>query len=303
MSVDLELPLVSVIMPAYNAENFIRRAVDSVFSQTYKNYELIVVDDGSDDLTKDILNEYGNKLIYIYQNNAGASAARNKGINRSKGELIAFLDSDDLWYPEKIQIQVTAYLKQPEASIIHTEVDKQEKFHGFIKIRSDSIEAKTKPFVEIFRNTNLKTPSVMIPRKVLNRNGLFNIDLPTAEDKDLFLRCSYNQLVLYIPQELVYCSVFPGSLCDELRTYQDNINVINSFLYRQPEFLEKNKRLVREVKSRIYCEYADDLCYKNDYFLAIKMAFRSMGYYFNLTAVILVFKASVKFCLRLITGE
>lgn len=300
MSLKLNTPLVSVIIPAYNAENLIRRAIDSVFSQTYKNFELIVIDDGSTDSTKYLLKEHYDKLIYLYQDNAGASSARNNGILYSKGELIAFLDSDDLWYPEKLQIQVDAYLKEPEVSLIHTEVDKQENFNGFIQIRADSTQARIKPFLEIFRATNLKTPSVMIPRKVLERNGLFNVNLRTAEDKDLFLRCSYKQLVLYIPQELVYCSVFPGSLCDELRSYQDNIDVIDSFLNCHPEFCKSNRSLIREVKSKIYCEYADDLCYKNELSSSLKATFYSLAYRLNSQAILLVFKVILKFFIKII---
>lgn len=296
-------PLVSVVMPVYNSEEYLRRAMESVFKQSYKNYEFIIIDDGSTDTSLDIINEYKDKIIYFYQDNSGVSAARNKGIGLSKGELIAFLDSDDLWYPEKLQVQVDAYLKEPEAALIHTEVDKQPDFKGYIKIRPDALQARHKSFIEVFKATNLKTPSVMIPKKVLNSIGLFDEALPTAEDKDLFLRCCYNNLVLYIPQELVYCSVFPGSLCDELRSYQDNIDVIDRFIQRAPEFLNKNKDLVNEAKSKIYCEYADDLCFKNKCSDSIKAGLKSMSYRFNVAALKLCFKALFKSCLFLCKVE
>ncbi|VAW58908.1 Putative N-acetylgalactosaminyl-diphosphoundecaprenol glucuronosyltransferase, partial [hydrothermal vent metagenome] len=160
------LPLVSVIMPAYNSQKYIRRALESVFAQTYTHYEFIVIDDGSSDATRDILLEYGDKLQYLHQSNSGASSARNYGIESSIGSLIAFLDSDDLWYPQKLKIQVDAYLKEPSASIIHTEVDKQFDFKGYIEVREEDTLAVHKSFIEVFKATNLKTPSVMIPRKV-----------------------------------------------------------------------------------------------------------------------------------------
>ncbi|VAW58681.1 Putative N-acetylgalactosaminyl-diphosphoundecaprenol glucuronosyltransferase [hydrothermal vent metagenome] len=299
MTSNADNPLVSVIMPAYNSEKYIRRALESVFSQTYIHYELIVVDDGSSDSTKDIILEYDDKLRYLHQSNRGASSARNYGIESSKGSLVAFLDSDDLWYPEKLKAQVDAYLNEPEAALIHTEVDKQFNFNGFIAIREQDMLAVHKPFIEIFKATNLKTPSVMIPRTILDSVGLFNIDLPTAEDKDLFLRCSYNQLVLYIPQKLVYCSVFSGSLCDDLRSYQDNIDVIDAFILRQPEFLKENISLVKQARSKIYCEYAYDLCYKNRCLEAIKEAFRSIKCEFNIAAIVISFKALIKYFLSL----
>jgi len=290
-------PLVSVIIPAYNSEKYIRRALESVFSQTYTHYELIVVDDGSSDSTKDIVLEYANKLQYFYQTNAGASSARNYGIKSSKGTLIAFLDSDDLWYPEKLKIQVDAYLNEPDAVLIHTEVDRQFNFNGFIEIRKKDIFATHKPFIEIFKATDLKPSSVMISRKTLDSVGLFNINLPTAEDKDLFLRCSYNQLVLYIPQQLVYSAVLAGSLGDDLRSYQDNIDVIDAFILRQPEFLEKYQSVVKQAKSKIYYEYAEDLCYKNKCLKSIREAFHSIKYKFNIPAIMISFKALIKYFL------
>jgi len=99
-------PLVSVIVPTYNRKNIVSKAIDSVLSQTYSHYEIIVVDDGSTDQTKETLRPYLHKIKYIYQENKGVSAARNTGINSSKGEWIAFLDSDDCWLPEKLQRQI-----------------------------------------------------------------------------------------------------------------------------------------------------------------------------------------------------
>lgn len=115
--------LVSVIIPAYNAVETIIPCVKSVLNQTYKNLEIIVVDDGSTDMTKIILEEYKNEfcinsLQIIYQDNAGPSAARNLGIKLAKGEYIAFLDSDDVWYPQKIEKQMEIFIKKTSANII-----------------------------------------------------------------------------------------------------------------------------------------------------------------------------------------
>lgn len=290
----IKSPLVSIIMPVYNSENYIERAITSALAQIYTNYELIIIDDGSTDRSKEIIFKYKERLNYIYQKNAGASAARNNGINNSNGELIAFLDADDMWYPEKLMYQVDAYINNPEAALIHTEVDKSTSFDGYFPIIQEDTKAIYKPFLNIFEFPNLKTPSVMIPKKILDRFGLFDIELPTAEDKDLFLRCSYNEVVLYIPQKLVYCSVFPDSLSDDLRSYDDNISVVNNFLLLHPEFYKNNKKLVHTVKSRIYCEYSEDLCYKNNCFTAIKKALKSLQYKFNFPALYLIIKSIIK---------
>ena len=98
-------PLVSVVIPTFNRAKVVTRAIDSVLEQTYRNCEVIVVDDGSTDDTADVLRSYKDKIVYIQQKNAGPSAARNRGIRESKGEFIAFLDSDDLWFATKLERQ------------------------------------------------------------------------------------------------------------------------------------------------------------------------------------------------------
>ena len=98
--------MVSVIIPTYNSGQFIQDAIISVLEQTYKDVEIIVIDDGSTDNTSTQLKSIGNKIIYKWQENQGVSQARNIGLKLAKGELIAFLDADDIWFPEKLQIQV-----------------------------------------------------------------------------------------------------------------------------------------------------------------------------------------------------
>jgi glycosyltransferase involved in cell wall biosynthesis len=96
--------MISVVIPAFNAGQFIRRTVDSILAQTYSDFEIIVVDDGSTDNTADVVRSYGPKVRYIYQQNAGDGPARNTGITAAEGDWIAFLDHDDEWLPKKLQL-------------------------------------------------------------------------------------------------------------------------------------------------------------------------------------------------------
>ena len=96
-------PKVSVVIPTYNSSQFIVETLESVFAQTYKDYEIIVVDDGSTDNTKEVLQPYTSRIKYIYKENGGPASARNVGIKSAQGEYIAFLDSDDRWLPEKLE--------------------------------------------------------------------------------------------------------------------------------------------------------------------------------------------------------
>jgi glycosyltransferase involved in cell wall biosynthesis len=111
---------VSVIIPAYNGDRFIQKTIDSVLAQTFTDYEIIVIDDGSQDNTSQVLESYGKNIQYIYQHNQGVAAARNRGIDLAKGELIAFLDQDDLFLPHKLAAQVACLEAHPEAGMVHS---------------------------------------------------------------------------------------------------------------------------------------------------------------------------------------
>lgn len=99
------MPKISVIIPTYNRAHYVSQAIDSVLAQTFTDYEILVIDDGSIDNTKEVLQSYLDKITYIYQENKGVSAARNTGLRLARGEWIAFLDSDDIWLPEKLEVQ------------------------------------------------------------------------------------------------------------------------------------------------------------------------------------------------------
>ncbi|MEL6462427.1 MAG: glycosyltransferase [Cyanobacteria bacterium J06621_15] len=114
INIDTRNPLVSVIIGNYNYGRFIAEAIESVLSQTYENFELIVVDDGSTDNSREIIESYGDRLTAIFQENGGQGAAFNSGFAASKGEIICFLDSDDYYYPEKITKVVAAFEKNPD---------------------------------------------------------------------------------------------------------------------------------------------------------------------------------------------
>jgi len=114
-------PLVSVVIPAYNCAPFIGESLDSVYRQTYRNWEVIVIDDGSTDETRAILAPHTGRIRYFYQENRGTAAARNAGVRQARGELIAFLDNDDIWLPEKLERQVQVMQGSPECGLVFTD--------------------------------------------------------------------------------------------------------------------------------------------------------------------------------------
>src|SRR5215470_11833569 len=114
------MPEVSVIIPSYNSVKYLRDALDSVLSQTFRDFEVLVIDDGSTDDTRVVIRRYGEAVRYIYQQNSGVAAARNRGISESRGQYVAFLDADDTWRQDKLEAQVTALRKNPRYQACYT---------------------------------------------------------------------------------------------------------------------------------------------------------------------------------------
>jgi glycosyltransferase involved in cell wall biosynthesis len=182
-------PQVSVIIPTYNRGWIIKEAIDSVLAQDYTEFELIVVDDGSTDHTSDVLDSYRNVIKVLSQKNKGVSAARNRGIAEASGKFIAFLDSDDIWLPQKLSVQIEFFNQTPDALICQTE-------EVWIRngLRVNPKKRHKKPSGMIFKPSLelcLVSPSaVMIQRGLFDRVGGFDETLPACEDYDLWLRIS-----------------------------------------------------------------------------------------------------------------
>lgn len=196
------IPNVSVIIPTYNRWPMVGAAVASVLAQSYRDFELIVVDDGSTDGTSTELIQFGSQLRYFRQERSGVSAARNVGVRQSCGRLIAFLDSDDLWQPDKLKIQVHFMENSPEVQICQT--DEVWFRHG---VRVNPRIKHRKPSGDIFERSLdlcLVSPSaVMLTREVFDRSGGFDESLPVCEDYDLWLRIARDYPVPLIEQPLV----------------------------------------------------------------------------------------------------
>ena len=195
-------PLVSVIIPTYNRGWIIKEAVESVLAQDYKPFELIVVDDGSTDHTIDMLGSYDNKIRLVQQANQGVSAARNSGIVEASGHLIAFLDSDDLWLPQKLSRQVNFFHRHPDAMICQT-----EEIWMRNHVRVNPKKRHKKPSGMIFEpslSLCLVSPSaVMIKPALLAEVGGFDETLPACEDYDLWLRVSCRYPIYLVDMPLI----------------------------------------------------------------------------------------------------
>ena len=193
-------PLVSVIMPTYNHARFIGEAIDSVLNQTYKNLELIIIDNYSEDNTEKIVSSYkDDRIKYLkFKNNGIIAASRNYGIKHSRGEYIAFLDSDDLWLPEKLEKQIKVFQISNETAMLYTrfkiiegDIISNRIFPKNGKYKSGNI------FKALYIRPFIACSSVMVKRNILDQVGLFDTDpdLVAIEDTDLWLRIALKDII------------------------------------------------------------------------------------------------------------
>lgn len=190
--------MISVVIPAYNASRFIRQTIDSVLSQTYKDFELIVVDDGSTDNTGEIVKSYGEKVRYIYQNNAGDGPARNTGIKAAKSEWIAFLDHDDKWLPEKLKKQTEFINAHPElqwcaTSFYQTKGSQQITIGMSPEIKELSRKGAFVYFeaIRIDGARLIMTSTVMVRKSVFENVGMYEAGWLRIADQDMWWRIAH----------------------------------------------------------------------------------------------------------------
>lgn len=194
---------VSVIIPTFDRANFLREAIDSVLNQTEKNFELIVVDDGSRDDTSSVVRSFSDTRIkYFFTERKGVSAARNLGVKNSSADIIAFLDSDDLWLPKKLSTQLDFFSKLLRPAICQTEEIWVRK-----GVRVNPHKKHKKQSGWIFEHCLplciISPSAVMMTRAVFDELGGFDESFPACEDYDLWLRAALRYEVFTMPDALI----------------------------------------------------------------------------------------------------
>jgi glycosyltransferase involved in cell wall biosynthesis len=244
-------PLVSIIIPTYNSEKYIREALESALNQTYRNIEIIVVDDGSTDNTKEVLKHYLDRIQYIYKKNAGPASARNVGIKHAKGEYIAFLDSDDMWLPEKIELQLGVFVKDQRIGLVSCndyEIDEKGQILGESKhIHYPSQKALFNAL--LVQNVVSGGSNAIIKKECFDKVGLFDEHLHGTEDWDMWLRIAQRYDVIFVERPLVTSRVRNNSISshsnaakmlkyellviDKLFSSKSGLNLFNFLLKRK----------------------------------------------------------------------
>lgn len=221
-------PFISVIIPTYKRESLLRRAIDSVLSQTFDEFEILVIDGGLSENTKELVESYGDKrLRYIPQRNNGIANARNLGVLKAKGRFIAFLDDDDRWKENKLELQLELFRELPESyGLIYTAFTyyhlEKKKVLGIKRPR-----AIGNVYRYLLKDNIMGTSTVIVKRECFKRVGLFRESFPTCEDWDMWLRMS--KVCLF------------GALNDPLVDYS-----IHSGQFSFARYLEGRKRMIKE---------------------------------------------------------
>lgn len=216
-------PSMSIVIPVYNGEKYIKETISSIQNQTFDNYEIIIVDDGSIDNTKKIILDNFKNIRYLYQKNSGPSKARNKGIRSSKGTYIAFIDSDDLWTEDKLAVQFHFLEKHRNIDMIFADMEmfdangvikksylkgikRKEYYSGDRTFYDHLLEEKNElldPFGMLLIGNFIPTSTVMIRREFLIKNQIFfDENISSVEDLDFWMRVSIHGKISFLPKVL-----------------------------------------------------------------------------------------------------
>lgn len=229
-------PQVDVIIPAYNAAKYLPAAIESVIAQTFKNWTIILVDDGCTDNTEDVVAPFlarlGDRLKYIKQPNGGVSAARNAALRNSSAEFLALLDADDIWLPTRLEESVRCLRAKPNVGLTYgfnTRIDPDGAVLDTFDRRQKHGEGWIAPYLYM-RTIDLPSPTITFRRKCTEDVGGFDETLTVTEDRDLWLRIALRYEIALIPKVLAYYRTSPQSATTDP----------NRMLKSQLQFIEKH---------------------------------------------------------------
>lgn len=272
------IPRVSVVIPTYNYARYIPEAIDSVLAQSFEELEVIVVDDGSTDKTAEILRAFSGQIRTICQEHRGLSAARNTGIRAARGLYVAFLDSDDLWLPEKVSLQVARLDAEPDVGLVYCET----------LLFDDSAPAKLTPHSDwashpsgrilpwLVRQNVVPSPTPLVRRELFERVGLFDETLSACEDWDMWIRIGRVCEIAYVNQVLAKYRRHQENMSrDSERLMANGLRVLEK-AFSAPDPSRQLRGLRRPVFSRWYADFGLNQFYEGQYSQARRNLIRAV---------------------------
>ena len=260
-------PKVSIIIPVYNGSNYLKEAIDSALAQTYKNIEIIVVNDGSNDdgATEEIAKSYGNKIRYFKKENGGVATALNLGIKKMTDEYFSWLSHDDLYYPEKIERQINEITKADKKTIVISDWVVIDSKGRLIRknIIDERLEISPISFLAFDRKTWLNACAMLIPKTLFEKYGYFNEGLKTTQDYDILHRFIKNGVGFKILHQPLICS----------RSHSGQGSIITPDALKNSD--QMHKKIIKDLSSSDLDKY-----YGNNYdnYISVYDSFFSNGY-------------------------
>ena len=314
------MPRVSVIIPTYNSAKYICEAIDSVLSQTYRDYEIIVVDDGSKDNTAEVLGKYGNKVLSLYQENAGANSARARGLTEAKGEYVALIDADDKWLPDKLQEQVEFMESSPEINLVFSDFynfNEKGTFEQtflnsnkiFRKIRTKSI-SDSRPYWKLFDQNFIYEylggnfilqSTLMVRRDICIKFNMFeNNDLELRAMYEFLLRSLHQLKIGFIDKVLVHRRIHDSNITLNAEKYYKHTIVICEKASDYPWMDERCRRFLGKELVKNYFRLGRYYSLRGNFVEArnvLRRLFKRQLHVYSITLFLLTYLSSVRIIL------
>jgi len=233
---DDQLPLISIITPTYNRADFLGQAIDSVLAQTYQRFELLIVDDGSTDSTRELVEAYNDERIsYRYQENQGQSVARNLALSIARGDFVCFLDSDNAWFADKLEKSLKAFAEYPDVDVVYGDcVIINEKNEEVSRKNMRRYSGYIAPLM--LKDNFISMNTTMTRRKCFEEMGGLGGKRRVADDYDLWLRFSARYQFYHLPEFFAYYRVMDDQISsDKVRRFETNEAIILDFLKAYPD--------------------------------------------------------------------
>jgi glycosyltransferase involved in cell wall biosynthesis len=223
----MRTPLISVIITNYNYGRYLRQAIDSALAQTYPSVEVIVVDDGSQDDSADVARSYGERVRFIAQKNQGVSVARNRGVEESSGEFVAFLDADDIWFPYKLEKQAGRLLSDPELGLVHCGIQEIDGDGARLDKVIQGMEGWVAKEMLLFERPVIHSlgSTGLIRRIAFDSVGGFDPDLSTSADWDFCYQVALRQRIGFIAEPLVYYRVHSSNMHSNIKLMEHDVMI------------------------------------------------------------------------------
>ncbi len=240
---------VSVVIPTWNCAPWLPACLGSVFAQTWRDFEVVVVDDGSTDDTAEALGPWVQDIRYIRQPNRGVAAARNAAIGASSGEWIALLDADDLWAPHKLERQIAAFDANPRAGLVCSDFSIEPAVASYFRERGGYDTGRV--FSRIVRDCFIFTSTVMLRRSLLDELGPFDESISYCDDYNMWLRAALRTEVATVPEVLCMKRERAGNARSFDATTACWIGALRNLFTQTPDMSAAERRLVRGEIARL----------------------------------------------------